>query len=144
MALRGRQPGLQLRYNGAEVGLGDWGLQIVSAMQPLCELLDAGDDGRRYGEALDIQREKLLDADLTPSARVLREMTERGESFYDFALRLSRQHHRFFEELPLAQDLEQRFVAEAEASLRRQAALEAESGPSFEEYLRHYFAQSRE
>ena len=79
-------------------------------MRPLAELLDEtektdGKSGNRgnneYARALDLQLEKVRDPEATPSARVLREMRERKESFYEFGLRMSAQHAAMFKQKPM-------------------------------------------
>jgi glutamate--cysteine ligase len=67
-------------------------------------------------------------------------MLQEGESFYAFAMRMSRQHRDYFRSIPpMSAASLAAFTAEAAASLERQAAIEAADDLPFEEYLRHYF-----
>jgi glutamate--cysteine ligase len=140
-AHRGRDPALKLLRNGDQVPLREWADEVLTAMAPLCTALDGDDPARPYSAALERQREKVADPALTPSARMLAEMGERREGFYEFARRLSRQHQAHFRGLALAPDRESVFEAEARASLERQRGIEASDDVSFEEYLRRYFSQ---
>jgi glutamate--cysteine ligase len=141
-AHRGRDPKLRLLREGDEIPLRTWADQVLESMAPLCATLDGDDPARPYSAALRRQREKVEDPALTPSARMLAEMGERHEGFYDFARRLSMQHQAYFRGLNMAPEREAELEAEARASLERQRAIEAADNCSFEEYLRRYFAQS--
>jgi glutamate--cysteine ligase len=97
---------------------------------------------RPYQASLDLQRDRLRDPQLTPSARMLAEMAERGESFFEFAQRMSKQHERYFQQLGddhADQGLLQQEVAD---SWRRQREIEAADRLSFDEFLAQYFAQT--
>ncbi|HVP33083.1 MAG TPA: glutamate--cysteine ligase, partial [Steroidobacteraceae bacterium] len=126
VARRGREPGLKLRFDGRDVDMKTWAGEILDAMQGTCELLDHGDAARPYSAALAVQSQKLADAGATPSARLLKEMRDTGESFFDIALRMSRTYKSYFTELqPLNEARSREFAVEADGSLEAQARLEA-------------------
>lgn len=110
-------------------------------MTGICELLDSHDPAKPYSGALQLQLEKIAHPDRTPSARMLEEMRENGESFFDFAQRLSLQHHSYFNSISMSSERELFFREQAESSLARQSQIEAESQVPFEQFLRDYFAQ---
>jgi glutamate--cysteine ligase len=140
-AHQGRKPGLTLQRNGERVSLRSWGLEICDILRPICEVLEEGMPGRPYSESLMIQRYRLQDADLTPSARMLAEMRNNGESFFQFAQRMSKQHqHTFMQQEHSGADqclLEQ----EASDSWQRQRELEATDSVSFDQFLEDYLSQ---
>ncbi|HEY0940662.1 MAG TPA: glutamate--cysteine ligase [Steroidobacter sp.] len=140
VARRGREPGLKLNRNGRAVELRTWALELIDSMRGICELLDEGDERRPYSAALELQQTKIDDPELTPSARTLQELRTTGESFAQFALRMSRVHKAYFLDLypPNEQRLAE-FRAEAEESLRRQAAIEAADDMTFDQFLAKYF-----
>jgi glutamate--cysteine ligase len=142
VARRGRDPALELQRQGEALRLRNWAREIMVALRPVCELLDGDDAARPYAASLAVQRAAVEDADLTPSARILKDMREQGESFFCFAKRLSETHRGCYLKQPPAPDAETRLAAQAEASLRKQAAIEAADTLSFEQYLQRYFAQS--
>jgi glutamate--cysteine ligase len=110
-------------------------------MQGTAELLDHGDASRPYSAALAVQSQKLADAEATPSARLLREMRDTGESFFDIALRMSRTYKSYFTELhPPDAARTGEFAAEAGHSLEAQARLEAAPQQPFRDYLAKYLA----
>jgi len=140
-AQRGRQPDLQLRRHGKDVGLREWGEAVMDSMQGVCELLDAIQHTQAYGRALANQRKKLADPELTPSARMLAEMRANGEGFFHFAMRMSLQHREHFLSLPLCPRREAEFRRMTADSRQRQAEIEAADDKSFAVYLRDYFGQ---
>jgi glutamate--cysteine ligase len=141
VARRGREPGLLLQRDGRAVPMQDWARQLLDEMTGLCEALDEGDPTRPYAMALAAQADKVRDVALTPSARLLEELAQTGESFFDLALRMSRTHKAYFLDLhpPDAARLAE-FAGEATASVEQQAAIEAADRGTFREYLARYLA----
>jgi glutamate--cysteine ligase len=142
VARRGREPGLNLERDGRQLPLATWAAEILDSMTGLCELLDEGDDERPYTTALRLQQEKVADVARTPSARMLADLQSDGVDFFELALRMSRTHKDYFLSLPApnAGRLAE-FEAEAQESHVKQAAMEAASKGSFEDYLTDWFAR---
>jgi glutamate--cysteine ligase len=142
VARRGREPGLNLTRNGRQLPLATWAAEILDGMTGICELLDQGDAARPYTAALREQREKLVDVERTPSARMMAELRRSGEDFYTLARRMSAVHKEYILSLPPPNEGRQaEFEAEARESLRMQADIEARQSGSFEEYLAGWFAR---
>ena len=143
VAHRGREPGLQLVHGSKRKRLTMWAMELIDEMRGICELLDEGDRNRPYTAALEVQNAKIHDVALTPAARTLRELEQRGESFDEFALHMSKMHKAYFLDLypPNEQRLAE-FRREADASLERQAAIERADKIGFDDYLARYFAST--
>ncbi|MBS0388027.1 MAG: glutamate--cysteine ligase, partial [Proteobacteria bacterium] len=136
VARRGREAGLELQRGGRAISLQDWGGELLDQLAGVCELLDAGDPTRRYRRTLDRQAEKLRDAELTPSARLLRELRRSTVGYAEHARTLSEQHRaRLLDAKGHEPAVLANFAEEAAASLEVQAALERAERGSFEEYL---------
>lgn len=140
-ANRGRDPTLHLIRQGRKVRQRDWAQELLRSMEAVCEMLDAGDSMQPYTNAMKQQLEIVYDPEQTPSARMLAEMCRKGESFFQFAQRMSLKHSRYFSQLSLSSEREKQFRQEAEASWQRQQTLEAEVQVPFGEFLTAYFAQ---
>ena len=142
VARRGREPGLTLTRDGRNVSMRVWARELIDSMTGICEVLDHGDPLRPYTTALAVQAAKLDNDALTPSARLLNELTSTGESFFEQALRMSTFHKEYFLDLyaPNQERLGE-FGAEAEESLERQGRLEGGLQEPFETYLARYFAK---
>jgi glutamate--cysteine ligase len=142
VARRGREPGLALWRDGRDVAMRDWAREIIDSMTGICEILDRGDPLKPYGNALAVQAAKLDNVALTPSARLLTELTATGESFFAQALRMSKLHKDYFLEMYAPnQGRLGEFAAAAKESLERQRGLETGHEESFDSYLARYFAK---
>lgn len=141
VAHRGREPGLTLMRNGEAITLKAWAAAVCDALAPIAEVLDAGLADRPYARAVAEQQAAVADPGRTPSARMLREMRERGESFHAFARRMSLAHRRHFQDLAPAPALARQLAELTETSLASQRAMEESDRLSFDDYLARYFAQ---
>ncbi len=142
VARRGREPGLNLERDGRQLPLATWAYEILDGMTGICELLDQGDACRPYTAALRAQQDKLADVERTPSARLLRELTQTGEDFYSLTRRMSGLHKEYILALPGPNEGRQaEFEVEARESLAKQAAIEANQTGTFEDYLAAWFAR---
>ncbi|HED33433.1 MAG TPA: glutamate--cysteine ligase [Gammaproteobacteria bacterium] len=141
VAHKGRDPDLKLNHNAAQRKLKDWASELLDAMVPVCELLDQHRAEKSYEKALQQQMEKIMHPDMTPSARMLDEMRQEKEPFYLFARRMSQQHNEYFKALKLSAEQESFFDEQVQASLQKQAQIEAADNLSLDEYLQNYFSQ---
>jgi glutamate--cysteine ligase len=140
VARRGREPGLELWRDGRKVLMCDWASELLDSMSGIGEILDRGDAGRPYSQALATQAAKVADVALTPSARLMAELSG-GESFFDLALRMSAAHRGYFLDLyPPNEERLREFADEARESLRAQREIEQKDHGTFENYLARYFA----
>ncbi|MCY1275536.1 Glutamate--cysteine ligase [compost metagenome] len=136
----GRRPGLHLQRGGQSVLLRDWAAELLERIAPIAALLDRAQGNGAHGHSLEQQRAKVADPALTPSAQVLAEMRERGESFAAFALRRSREHAEQFRAEPLAAADEAHFETLAKNSLAEQAELERHPEGDFDTFVAAYQA----
>jgi glutamate--cysteine ligase len=141
VARRGREPKLMLQREGRDFPMLEWARELLDAMQGLCELLDHGEAARPYATALEQQRVKIDDVERTPSARLLTEMRQTGESFFQLARRMSKLHKDYFLDLyPPNERRLAEFAAAADESHEAQAHVEAADKIDFDTYLAHYLA----
>jgi glutamate--cysteine ligase len=118
-----------------------WARELLDDMQGLCEMLDQGDSARPYTTALELQRVKVDDVERTPSARLLNEMRQTGESFFQLALRMSNLHKDYFMGLyPPNERRLAEFAAAGTESHEAQRRIEAADNMTFEAYLAKYLA----
>ena len=138
---RGREPGLQLNRKGQPCSLTEWGEHLLDNIAACASLLDSAQGTSAYSDSLQLQRAKLQDPALTPSARVLAEIGGQGDSFFRFALAQSEQHREHFLSRPLGEPQQQAFAAAARQSLADQAALEEADSIDFDSYVARYLSQ---
>ncbi|MGE5155228.1 MAG: glutamate--cysteine ligase [Bdellovibrio bacteriovorus] len=141
-AHRGREPGLVLNRGGEPVSLRQWASEILDDLEPVVELLDRQAGGPR-GRVLALERAKVEDPERTPSARMLREMRQRGERFFEFSYRMSDEHRASFKARALSPERQALFARLVEASRTRQEEIEAADDVDFDTFLSRYFAQGR-
>jgi glutamate--cysteine ligase len=137
---QGRQPGLGLERDGQPVGLQEWGLDLLEEIRPIAELLDRSKGGDAHVQALELQRAKVLDPALTPSAQVLAQLRDNKQSYASFAMQMSLQHAEQFRSHPLTALETGEFERSAALSLAEQDALEQEEEHDFENFVAAYQA----
>jgi len=140
-AHRGREPDFELNRDGEIVKLKEWATEVLTAMEAICDCLDTGQEDSPYRDALAVQLKAVENPDLTPSARMLREMRDKNESFYHFAKRMSQSHYAYFRSLDSCTENNILLQSVADDSLQRQREIEASDEISFDEYLKRYNAQ---
>ncbi len=142
VACCGRDPKIQLKINTHSLKLSEWIESVCASLDEICALLDADESRPVYRTAVLRQKEAVQNPDQLPSSRVLEEMKRNNESFFEFAMRVSKAHRAHFESRAMSREKLAIFEEEARRSLRLQKQIEAADNISFDEYLRRYFAQS--
>lgn len=136
----GRDPQFQLSREGSAVSLRSWANEIVSKVLAVAEALDRHESNESYTDAVRLMQGLVNNADETPSARVLADITATQTSFFEYALALASSHSHYFASLaPLSAARQAAFEEEVAASLQRQKEIEAADDISLDEYLRRYF-----
>jgi glutamate--cysteine ligase len=117
--------------------------QLFTSLRGVATLLDTASRTELYSSSLEQQRARVTDPELTPSARVLREMRDGDLPYFRLSMAYSEQWGAYFRARGLDPDLQAEFVAETRRSVLAQRAIEEADDLSFEQYLDHYFAQYR-
>jgi glutamate--cysteine ligase len=134
----GRRPGLTLTRRGEEVALQAWADELIERIRPVAELLDdQHNEGGVHAASLAVQKAKIANPALTPSARVLDEVRAMGSSAA-FGLRQSELHAAYFRDSPLMPAEEAMFTEMAAASLAEQAIIEQSQTGSFDDFVAAY------
>ena len=134
----GRRPGLQLQRQGEAVSLQQWGLDLLDCIKPVADLLDRQAGSNSHAIALEHQAAKLHDPANTPSARVLRDLAQYGNSYPAFGLAMSQQHAAYFKSRPLNNATVEAYRQMASTSLAEQAAIEGEQTGSLDHFITAY------
>ncbi len=138
---RGREPGLMLDTDTGPRRFDELGAELLDRMATIAALLDRAHDQTGYSGALEEQRQKIADPELTPSARVLREMREQDVPFFRLAMNYSEEWATHFRRRSLSPETQSEFDAETRRSLSAQTDLEQDQSTSFEEYLQTFYDQ---
>ncbi|HUN93318.1 MAG TPA: glutamate--cysteine ligase [Burkholderiaceae bacterium] len=141
---RGREPGLRLQVGGRDEPLLSCGMALVAELAPIAAALDDVHGGSDYAHAIDAARAGLRDPSRLPSARVLQAMTrDHDGSYVQFIRERSVRAREELLALPWPAQRDAHYRAEAAASVREQAELEARDGVPFEEFRRQYVSPQR-
>ena len=141
VALRGREPGLELERNGKQVRLADWAREIFERCAALPGKLDEQFGAAAYREAFAAVEKLVQDPEQTPSARVLHAMARNHDnSFVRFALIVSTLHKAALQHLELPREVRDHFGRLAAESLQAQRELEAADEADFETFRQRYLA----
>jgi glutamate--cysteine ligase len=136
VATDGRNSSLELQDGDTRKTLTEWAGQLFSEMAGVACLLDITGGERQYLSALDQQYEKVLDPSLTPSARMVSDLTDRQLDFSEFALELARQHKASLVGSAFTEVQADEFENETEISLKKQREIESRETDDFDTFLR--------
>ena len=113
--------------------------ELLGDLMPLAELLDQVTESSDYRAALRAQVAKVEDASLTPSAMILRQMSEMNASFFEFAMDTAERHQAHFKQTNMTPADAKKMRAEAKRSHQRQKQIETNDRLSFDDFLNDYF-----
>ena len=147
VAHRGREPGLVLRRDNSQqveekIILQDWASELCNKMKGVASLLDNANHCENYFSSVKSQIASVLDPELTPSARMLADMTEHDEGFFHYAQRMSKHHYQYYKNHALTKEKVKFFEDMTSESLRKKKQIEVEDTMSFDDYLDHYFKEA--
>lgn len=140
VAHQGRKPQLMLEQPERQISLQKWGNELLEQMLRVADLLDKVHGENTYNFAVQQNLALINDPELTPSAQMMREMQDKGASFFNFAQSKSRQHRDFFLKRHLSPEREAEFIQMAKESLESQQAIEKSDNMGFDQFLHAYFA----
>ena len=146
----GRAMGVELLRGDGAINMREWAKELLDGSLACAALLDQANGSSDYHAAVQAQFAKVENPELTPSARILRDMNERQCSFSDLVLGLAQKHSDNFNAPPVDdaqrayfEQLNAQFHTLSAKSHASQAELEAEDTGSFADYLANYYAQYR-
>ncbi len=140
VAHNGRDPELKLVKQQQQVSLQSWGRELLNEMQSICSILDEQNNTTKYMQALEYQQAKIEDSRLTPSARVLQDMRDNQECFFEFANRISKQHEKQLRNNRLSEKDMIFFKNHVRQSVEKQGQIEASDTQTFDQFLHNYFS----
>lgn len=136
----GRKPDLKLSRNGQHILLKEWATEILHDMLPVAELLAQVHQAECYIACHDSHLELVRSPDMTPSARIIQELKDNNETYYDFASRKSQEHREIYLKRELSEELVKDLDALAEESHKKQVRLEESTNQAFADFLADYLA----
>ena len=135
---QGRLENLQLSRHGKAISLKDWGLELCEKIAATAQLLDEQQTTHVHMQSLQVQKDKLENSNLCPSAQVLMALKQHHNSFAEFNLQQSRVMAEQLKQRPLNSEQTAYFEKLAQTSIAEQAQLEANQVGSFDEFIADY------
>ena len=135
----GRHPDLRLIHDNREISLKRWAHQLFDELEPIAQLLDDAQDSGIHHTTLNQLRCWIDCPDDTLSGRIVTEIKDRGDGFYNVAYDYAKQHKQYFQSQQLKADVQAKFEQESKGSLTKRQQIEAESTGSFEDFLADYY-----
>ncbi|WP_301235538.1 glutamate--cysteine ligase [Pandoraea cepalis] len=140
----GRKPGLVLHRGGEAITLFDWAETLLDRIDRTAAAFDLQRGGAHYAHTMALQRAKVQDVSLTPSARVMAALEPlrgtTGGAFQAFALAQSQRHAQTLRDMPLDARVVEHFETLARKSLDAQAELERTQVGDFDAFVANYLA----
>ena len=138
VAKRGRDPNLLLQKDQANIGLQEWGKQIVDEMTPIAELLDG--EETVYRNMMCKIASKIKDPDQTLSGLLLDKVITEKVDFIDLGNSIGETNKQHYLDLEKSANPNwDRLEKEAINSISQQSILEEEQNESFESFVADYF-----
>ncbi|BFM13974.1 glutamate--cysteine ligase [Maricurvus nonylphenolicus] len=141
MVEEGRDPAMRLLSAAGEQSAAQWGHALLDDIARAAALLDSTYGTSHYSEAVEAQRAKLDDPSLVPSARILADMKDSGQTFYGLAMSLAGEHKANYDGVEVPADWLATMKSQVSQSWQDQADIEANTDVDFETYIAQYYAQ---
>lgn len=138
---RGRDPELELLNHQSSFRFQTWARELMAELGDVADVLDSANGFKLHRAALDRQNEKVQDPSMTPSARVLADLRDSRQTFYEFGLQQAMQHANYFRAKPTSESLLARYRQMAQESISAQQQIENQEQADFDSYLAKFYAQ---
>ncbi|WP_250655546.1 glutamate--cysteine ligase [Alkalimarinus coralli] len=152
---RGREPGLKLKTPAGDAPLNELGLSLLDGIEQVAKIFDdvnamaadAGSlgqqgqaNGKSYIAAIEEQRQKLIQPDLTPSANILSVMASESLSWLEFVGELSLKHQLVSQSQGHQPSIDEKYALMAKESFLKEQQLKEADLSEFSEYMTQYLS----
>ncbi len=135
---QGRDPELTLNLVGKPTKMKSWANDILDDVGNAASILDEIHATSKYSQSVAAQSAKVADPDLTPSGRMLKDMSEGGLSFFEFSLQQSQRHRDYLQNNGLSEATVKMMTETAAQSIQKQIEIEQQDTMGFDEYLKNW------
>ena len=115
-----------------------WANDILDDVGNAASILDEIHATSKYSQSVAAQSAKVADPDLTPSGRMLKDMSEGGLSFFEFSLQQSQRHRDYLQNNGLSEATVKMMTETAAQSIQKQIEIEQQDTMGFDEYLKNW------
>lgn len=138
---RGRAVDAQVHLHREPVGLKEAAGYLFERIASCAALMDQAKGGNNFTIAYNKQKARLDGVEALPSAKILEDMANSGNSYFNLAMTQSRAHKHQLSQEPLSPERQQYFEESAQASHVKQREIEAADTLDFESFLERYYSQ---
>ena len=136
----GRDPEIMLSNEQQSIGLSTWALQLFSDMQQIALVLDQANGTTQYSTALELEKQKVLDPSLTPSAKILHRLVSQQCDNGSLGLALAEDYKKQLIESDYEFMSAEVLAEHARLSIEKQHLIEQQDNISFDDFLSSYFS----
>jgi glutamate--cysteine ligase len=136
----GRDPELKLSNEQKSIGLSTWALQLFAEMQEVALVLDQANGNTHYSVALQLEKQKILDPSLTPSAKILQRLIDQQSDNGALGLVLAEDYKQQLLDSEYTFMNVDELAEHARVSLEKQRVIEQQDNISFDDFLSSYFS----
>lgn len=140
----GRDPELFLSNNGQQITLPQWADHVFAEMNEVAKVLDSANNCGDYTQAVAVEWQKIINPQLTPSARILETLLSTQQDNGELGLTLADTYKQQMLAANYQLMSEQELLKHAQVSLLKQKDIEAQDVQSFDEFLQEYFEKAQE
>jgi glutamate--cysteine ligase len=136
----GRDPEILLSNEQQSIGLSTWAIQLFADMQKVALVLDQANDTTHYSTALELEKQKVLDPSLTPSAKLLQQLVSQQCDNGTLGLALAEDYKKQLIESDYEFMDAEELAEHARLSIEKQHVIEQQDNISFDDFLSSYFS----
>ncbi|MET1255957.1 glutamate--cysteine ligase [Aliikangiella maris] len=136
---QGRHPDLNLMLNNHCISLQEFAGNLLNQLKPVAQLLDEVYQVNDHQSEVNRLTHQLSDLNSTFSGRIVNQIEKREDSFFGYAMEISREHKKYFAQNQLTPDKLKQYQQEAQLSHTRKSEIEDGDTLSFEEFLASYY-----
>lgn len=149
---RGREPGLKLKTPSGDASLKQVGLSLIDQVERVAAIFDDAhaqanessvennESDTLFQSAIDEQRDKLNQPELTPSANILSIMQAESLSWLEIVGELSLKHQKVAQNLCSDASITEKYSKMASESFLKEQQLKASDLSSFSEFMTQYLS----
>jgi len=135
----GRDPALTLSDSAEVKPMSQWAQELFSGLREIAKIMDRNTLKPEFTQAVETEWQKIVDPDLTPSAKILSILLSDEKDNGVLGIELAEQYKLEFSKLDYQYIDGPMLVQQANESLSKQAELEQADTISFDDFLADYF-----
>jgi len=140
VVVRGRDPKLLLKDGEQDKTIKQWGNELFDDMQQVASLLDQANQTDKYSKALESERGKINNSQLTPSAKLLELLVDKEQGLSVTALNMAAKYREELLNSEYKHFDQDYFEQSVVKSHQEQKTIEANDNVDFDTFLANYFS----